>query len=102
MALKLVCHAQTQSNLAPYSPTGLRSPGVALTANLTIIRNPADDTEFAEAIEQALAAGLGDPAAVEARLRERYPRALVRPRDLDAESSPTWYVYREGRWVSGG
>jgi hypothetical protein len=75
---------------------------VALTAKLTIIRNPADDVEFAEAIEQALAAGLSEPAAVEARLRERYPRALVRPRDLDAESTPTWYVYREGRWVRGG
>jgi hypothetical protein len=67
----------------------------------TIIRNPADDREFERALEEALRADSNDPAAVEARLRERYPRAVVRQRDLEAEPTAMWYVYREGRWVRG-
>ena len=78
-----------------------RRGGMAVTPKPTIIRNPADDREFERAIEEALEADSPNPAALEGRLRERYPHVLVRPRDLDAERTPTWYVYREGRWVRG-
>jgi len=33
------------------------------------------------------------------RLRERYPLAAVRPRDLSSERTAIWYVYRDGHWV---
>ena len=72
-----------------------------MTPKPTIIRNPANDREFEGAIEAALAEGVRDPRDLEIRLRARYPRVLVRPRELDAESIPMWYVYREGRWVRG-
>lgn len=71
----------------------------AVTAKLTIIRNPASDREFERAIERALRAGASSPEDLEAQLRQQYPRALVRPRDLAEEPIRTWYVYREGRWI---
>jgi PAS domain-containing protein len=39
----------------------------------------------------------GGPAALEARLRRLFPRAVVRARELSAEPE-VWYVYREGAW----
>jgi hypothetical protein len=36
------------------------------------------------------------PDRLENALREVYPRAVVRRRDLAGEPMPTWYVYREG------
>ena len=77
----------------------LRSRRGVVTAKLTIIRNPASDREFERAIEGALRAGVSGPAELEAQLRQLYPRALVRPRDLAEEPIHTWYVYREGRWI---
>jgi hypothetical protein len=64
-----------------------------------LIVNPAADREFRE----FAAAGLrpdDDPKALEARLRVRFPKAIVRARDLSGEQVVVWYVYREGRWVS--
>jgi hypothetical protein len=77
----------------------LRSRRGVVTAKLTIIRNPASDREFERAIEVALRAGVSGPSELEAQLRQLYPRALVRPRDLAEEPIHTWYVYREGRWI---
>ncbi|HJP88367.1 MAG TPA: hypothetical protein VJ850_04970 [Candidatus Limnocylindrales bacterium] len=37
------------------------------------------------------------PGAFEHRLRQTYPRALVRERGLAGEV-PSWYVYRDGAW----
>lgn len=88
------------SDLWLWSGARLRSPKV-VTTKPTIIRNPADDQEFERAIDEALEAGSNNPAAIEARLRERYPRAVVRPRELEAERTAIWYVYREGRWIRG-
>ena len=65
----------------------------------TIIRNPASDRGFERAIEEILSSGVLDPSTAEARLRERYPLAVVRPRDLEDERTAVWYVYREGRWI---
>jgi len=70
-----------------------------MVANLTIIRNPATDIEFEQAVNNVVAEGVLDPAVLQRRLRERYPRAVVRPRDLSGEGAPVWYVYRDGRWV---
>ena len=72
-----------------------------MAARPTIIRNPANDRDLQAAIEEILHSGLSEPAAMEERLRQRYPRAVVRPRELADERTPVWYVYREGRWVSG-
>ena len=70
-------------------------------AKPTIVRNPPNDLAFQRAIEDILDSEATDPEAVQERLRERYPRAVVRPRELDAERTPVWYVYREGRWTPG-
>lgn len=72
-----------------------------MVAKLTIVRNPANDVEFERAIDELIDGGVRDPTVLQDRLRERYPRALVRPRELAGESTPIWYVYREGRWISG-
>jgi hypothetical protein len=70
-----------------------------VVAKLTLVRNPAGDVEFEQALNSLVESGMRDPAAVQEALRERYPLAVVRPRELEAESAPTWYVYREGRWT---
>jgi hypothetical protein len=61
--------------------------------------NPSDDQAFAAVVGRLLAAGLHDAPAFERRLRESYPFALVRPRDLAHEPFVLWYVYRDGRWT---
>ena len=84
--------------MSPYARAKLTDP---MAARPTIIRNPANDRAFQAAIEEALDDGLSDPAAAQERLRQGYPRAVVRPRALAEERTPVWYVYREGRWISG-
>ena len=66
---------------------------------ITIVRNPAGDAGFEEAVNDGMRDGTTSPALLEGRLRERYPRAVVRPRDLAGESTTVWYVYRDGYWV---
>lgn len=73
-----------------------------MVARPTIIRNPPNDSAFEEAIEEVLESGLLEPAAAQERLRARYPAAVVRPRELADETTPVWYVYRDGRWTAGG
>ncbi|CAN5764768.1 hypothetical protein BH24CHL8_BH24CHL8_04600 [soil metagenome] len=68
----------------------------------TVIINPRDDLGFTELVEQALRSGVDVPTALEWKLRERHPKAVVRRRELAGEQVDVWYVYREGRWVSGG
>jgi len=65
----------------------------------TLVLNPPDDEEFRSAALDLVEDGADTPTALEAGLRRRYPRALVRPRDLAGERSSIWYVYRDGRWV---
>lgn len=64
-----------------------------------LITNPRSDEGFVAAVETAMD-GVDDPAALQARLREHYPLAVVRPRDLSSEPVTVWYVYRDGHWVS--
>lgn len=66
-----------------------------------LVLNPRHDAAFVEAAEGLVLAGAGSPAELEAGLRQRYPRAVVRPRDLSDERVVMWYVYREGHWVNG-
>ena len=60
--------------------------------------NPSDDPAFAADVGRLLASGVHDAAEFQNLLREAYPGALVRPRDLAHEPFVLWYVYRDGRW----
>jgi len=61
--------------------------------------NPSDDSAFAADVARLLDSGIRDAGVVQQRLRNLYPDALVRPRDLAFEPFVVWYVYRDGRWV---
>jgi hypothetical protein len=61
--------------------------------------NPGDDEVFAAVVGHLLARGLRDATEFQSRLRDTYPGALVRPRDLAHEPFVLWYVYRDGRWI---
>jgi hypothetical protein len=67
----------------------------------TLIVNPRDDPAFASFVQEIQAEGVDNPDDLELRLRQRYPEAVVRLRDLHAETFTIWYVYRDGHWVSG-
>jgi hypothetical protein len=64
-----------------------------------LIVNPSADREFAEFAAGALGLGQRTPDELEAALRVQYPGAVVRARELSAERTTVWYVYREGHWV---
>jgi hypothetical protein len=66
----------------------------------TLVTNPPSDRSFVTFAQELVAGGIDEPAELQARLRERYPEALVRPRDLTWERRVVWYVYRDGRWMS--
>lgn len=68
----------------------------------TVIINPRDDLRFSELVERSLLTAGESPDGLERLLREHYPRAVVRRRGLAGEQVEVWYIYREGRWVSGG
>ena len=55
------------------------------------------DQEFATFVRDS-ARDTDGPAELQAALRDRYPRAVVRSRDLSGETTSVWYVYRDGRW----
>ena len=61
--------------------------------------NPADDTAFRGVVQALIDAGVSDPTSLQEKLRELYPSAVVRPRDLSGERKDSWYVYRDGRWT---
>ena len=58
---------------------------------------PRTDLEFV-AMVYTLLVDTADPVELQSRLRETYPLALVRPREISSEPMATWYVYRDGRW----
>ncbi len=64
--------------------------------------NPADDLDFVDEVERAMAEGFEAAADLELRLRRTYPHAVVRPRDLSNEPFVVWYVYRDGHWIASG
>ena len=60
--------------------------------------NPRNDDEFGRLVREA-GAGSTSALALQAVLRQNYPRAVVRPRQLEGERDEIWYVYREGAWI---
>ena len=64
-----------------------------------LIINPPGDTAFRALAEAMVADGKSTTDALQRGLRETYPFATVRPRDLSNERTVIWYVYREGHWV---
>ena len=65
-----------------------------------LIVNPRSDQVFAALVEQLAEDGGEGPGDLQARLRDRYPRVVVRERGISDEAAVTWYVYRDGRWTS--
>ena len=70
-------------------------------AHPTLVLNPPDDREFEAFVASRVGTGQGSEQ-LELDLRARYPRAIVRPRDLSGERVQVWYVYRDGHWVRPG
>lgn len=68
-------------------------------ARPTLIINPPDDADFRTLTTGLVDDGIRAPAALERRLRDIHPFAIVRPRDLVGEQVTVWYVYRDGRWI---
>ena len=58
---------------------------------------PRDDIDFVALVDFA-AVDSHHPAELERRLRETYPSATVRARDLSGDPAQIWYVYRDGSW----
>jgi hypothetical protein len=57
------------------------------------------DAAFVDLANGIIAEEVPTPAELQGRLRDRYPRAVVRPRVLSGEPIEIWYVYREGHWI---
>lgn len=64
-----------------------------------LILNPRSDAGFVQLVAELMADELAEPAGLQARLRVRFPVAIVRRRELSSESTEVWYVYRDGRWT---
>ena len=70
------------------------------TGEPTLIINPRDHQAFVAFVRDEFRLGTESGATFQARLRTRYPHAVVRERGLSGESRTTWYVYREGSWIA--
>jgi hypothetical protein len=57
---------------------------------------PSSDRAFRALAEAWLETFGDDPERLQGQLRKRYPRAIVRQRDLSQEPLRIWYVYRDG------
>jgi hypothetical protein len=65
----------------------------------TLMVNPRSDVLLTERANAIVLDGALTPAALEAGLRDWYPRVKVRERSLSDETVTVWYVYREGSWI---
>lgn len=65
-----------------------------------LVVNPRSDKAFTDLVHDLVANGAESPDVLQARLRVTYPRAVARRRVLAGEQVETWYVYREGTWLS--
>jgi len=65
-----------------------------------LIVNPRRDRAFARWAEGLVDEGVESPSRLQDVLRGRYPKAVVHVRLLSGEPVTTWYVYRDGRWVT--
>jgi len=57
-----------------------------MTTRPVLILNPRDDLQFAAFAEELAGEGELDAAELQGRLRGRYPKAIVRPRDLSSRT----------------
>lgn len=64
-----------------------------------LVLNPRTDHEFVAYAESLFSDSRLTADRFEARLRERYPSAVVRPRELASEPYTLWYCYRDGAWT---
>jgi hypothetical protein len=64
-----------------------------------IVANPPGDLEFRSVIDRIFLAGVDSPHDLETALRTRYPKTVVRRRELADEGFEVWYVYRDGHWI---
>jgi hypothetical protein len=64
----------------------------------TFVINPRNDEDFDRLVREE-GSTAESALALQAVLRHNYPRAVVRPRQLEGERSEIWYVYREGSWI---
>ncbi|HLX35354.1 MAG TPA: hypothetical protein VKR30_08945 [Candidatus Limnocylindrales bacterium] len=65
-----------------------------------LVVNPRKDETFAAAAA-ACSMAASTPIQLANALRPRYPHVAVHSRTLSDEPAVTWYVYREGYWVTG-
>jgi hypothetical protein len=65
----------------------------------TLVVNPVTDRGFSAYAEQLLDEGVVAIKEFEIRLRVRYSQTIVHARELSAEPTPIWYVYRDGHWT---
>jgi len=63
--------------------------------------NPRDDVDFV-ALVDSLSEDTERPQDLQRLLRKSHPSAVVRARELAAETHEVWYVYRDGTWRRPG
>jgi hypothetical protein len=63
----------------------------------SLVLNPGTDERFVS-LACGMAAAARAPHELQRRLRDAYPGAVVRRRELSGERLDTWYVYRDGSW----
>src|SRR4051794_841127 len=64
-----------------------------------VITIPSTDSAFRSHVIRTLGNSALVPRDLERSLRRIFPRVIVRERTLSGEP-PTWYVYRDGGWLS--
>jgi hypothetical protein len=64
-----------------------------------LIINPANDLDLAALARNLMMRRSLTLKTLEAELRLSFPNLVVHSRDLAGETTPIWYVYREGHWV---
>ena len=69
--------------------------------SITLVLNPRADPRFVALAQAIVADGVDAPADLQSRLRQDFPAAIVRARELDGEALSIWYVYRDGHWIPG-
>jgi hypothetical protein len=73
-----------------------RNGVVDLDPGLRIVCIPSSDPEICSVVQRLFKAiRWVTPERLQDALREVYPTAVVRRRELSGEPMPTWYVFRE-------
>jgi hypothetical protein len=73
----------------------VRSP-ITRPPPVRVVPVPSSDVEFTRYVRELASTQIDGPA-LEARIRQRYPRARVRPNDLSGRDA-VLYAYRDGHW----